>query len=84
MVQFVLTDGELQREQQKLADAYTDELFNFPNSETVSFPYSRLLVDVERFSDDEQEPMSRVGMGRFYMKTSGGQQLRRTLTSVET
>lgn len=81
--QFALTDDELQLEQLKLVDAYTDELFHFPGVGKVEFPYSRLLVDMERFPDDAQEPMSKIGMGRFYLKTTDGRLLRRTLTPSE-
>lgn len=38
-------------------------------------PYSRLVVDPERFPD-EREEMSAVGMGAVYTRTSHGQRLR--------
>ncbi len=80
---FVLDDAALADEQLRLTDEYTDELFDLPQARTICFPLSRLAVDVERFPDDEQEPMSRVGMGRFYMKTADGRALRRALTAEE-
>lgn len=81
--QFVLTVAELEAEQLLLTDRYTDELFSLPGAGVVLFPVSRLLVDVERFPDDEQEPMSKKGMGMIYTHTAHGQKLRRDLESFE-
>jgi len=75
----VLSDEDLAAESLLLTDAFTDELFAFPSATMVRFPISRLLVDVERFHDDADEPMSEVGMGTIYALTSSGKQLRRTL-----
>lgn len=68
----------LDEELLKLTDWFTDELFTYPgvNYPRVVFPYSRLLVDVERFCDDANEPMAAKGMGVFYTKTTGGEALR--------
>ena len=46
-----------------MTDHYTDELFHEPNDDVrrLLFPVSRLLVDPERFADDELEPMTAVG-----------------------
>jgi N-formylglutamate amidohydrolase len=38
---------------------------------------SRLVVDPERFTDDEREPMARKGMGVVYERTAAGGPLRR-------
>jgi len=81
--QFMLSDDELASELLVMTDAYTDELFARPDYESIVFPFSRLLVDVERFSDNEDEPMSKVGMGMVYNKTSYGRNLRRQLSSAE-
>ena len=80
---FVLDDADLHREQRRLVDAYTDELFQFEDAMHITFKHSRLLVDVERFPDDANEPMSSVGMGAIYTQTSNGQALKRTLTETE-
>jgi N-formylglutamate deformylase len=62
--QILLSDDDLTAELLRMTDAYTDELFSYPGATTVLFPISRLLVDVERFSDDKKEPMTKGGMGR--------------------
>jgi N-formylglutamate deformylase len=82
--QIVLSDGDLDAELTLITDAFTDELFFWPGATTVRFPISRLVVDVERFLDDADEPMSRVGMGMIYTRTAYGHRLRRTLRPHET
>jgi N-formylglutamate deformylase len=81
--QFILNNKELASEQLRLVDAYTGELYESPEAQIVCFPYSRLLVDVERFPNDDQEPMSQVGMGMLYTQTSTGAPLRRPLDQSE-
>lgn len=58
----------------KMTDRYCDELFT--GYDSVVFPVSRLVCDPERFRDDAQEAMSRVGVGAIYTKTSSGSPLR--------
>jgi N-formylglutamate amidohydrolase len=82
--QIVLNDAELDAELTLMTDAFTDELFALAEIPTVRLPISRLLVDVERFADDAQEPMSEVGMGMIYTRTAHGHQLKRTLQPQET
>lgn len=81
--QIVLSDNELTAELLRMTDAFTDELFDNPKETVVRFPISRLLVDVERFSDDTKEPMSKVGMGMIYTRTAYGITLKRTLQPQE-
>lgn len=75
---FRLTPETLAYEILKMTDHYTDELFHDPNDDVrrLLFPVSRLLVDPERFADDELEPMTAVGMGCLYSKTHNGQELK--------
>lgn len=75
----LLSDKELVAEIQLMTDWYTDELFDQAVSYlgySIEFPVSRLVVDPERFADDESEGMSEVGMGVIYTKTSSGKPLR--------
>lgn len=81
----LLTSEQLERELLAMTDRYTDELFALPPSvaTTVTFPVSRLVVDPERFTDDEREPMARKGMGVIYTKTTSGHPLRRPPSTDE-
>lgn len=83
--QFLLTQDELHQEAVLLADLFTDELFQDPDKSrtSIAFPVCRLLVDPERFADDQNEPSFRHGMGVIYSRTSGGAPLRRPLSQSE-
>lgn len=72
----LLSDDALQQELLHMTDAYTDELFSLPHAATVRYPVSRLVADPERFVDDAEEVMTKVGMGVIYTKTCCGQPLR--------
>lgn len=74
---FLLDEEGLEQEQLKMVDLYADELFGHKGYPAIISPVSRLVCDVERFSDDEKEPMALVGMGMMYEKTHDGKQLRR-------
>jgi len=72
----VLSGVDIDRELNRMTDWFTDELFDFNEAERLLFPYSRLYCDVERFRNDEDESMSRKGMGVCYTHTSKGKKLR--------
>ena len=44
------------------------------------FPVNRFLVDVERFEEDEHEPMSAKGMGALYTYDTNGKRFREDIT----
>ena len=67
---FYLNPLELRKEQIKMTDSYTDDLFDIPNVEKLVFPISRLICDVERFRDENDEIMAKQGMWVTYTKTS--------------
>ncbi len=74
-----LDDRDLGRELLALTDAGADRLFlpcRAPEDRTVRFPWSRLAVDVERFREDQDEPMAARGMGAVYTRTHDGRPLR--------
>ena len=82
----VLDDNKLQKELLVLTDWYADELFSgVIDCRGISFisNISRLIVDFERFEDDEKESMAKKGMGVIYKKTSAGKVLRQYLTLIE-
>lgn len=67
---FYLPEKELFGEQLKMTDSYTDELFRTETIERLVFPISRLVCDVERFRDEDDEEMTKQGMWVCYTKTS--------------
>ena len=83
--QFLLSDSDLQLELQRMTDHSTHALFAEPQSDAtvIRAPVSRLVVDVERFADDAQEPMAARGMGAVYEVTSHLAPLSRRLSSEE-
>ena len=83
--QFSLSDAELSDELIKMTDHHTFDLFakEVPSNQVIRSQVSRLVMDVERFEDDEQELMSQRGMGAVYMSTHAGQPLRHPLTQPE-
>lgn len=76
--QLLLDDRELAEELLRMTDAHTDELFagSVEGAEVIAFPVSRLVLDPERFEDDDLETMAARGMGVIYERTSDGRQLR--------
>jgi N-formylglutamate amidohydrolase len=73
---YVVTQEQLQSELIKLTDWYTDDLFDVGGCERMVVPFSRIFCDVERFENDQEEPMSHFGMGAIYEKMDSGEQLR--------
>lgn len=74
----VVDDETLARELLAMTDAWTDRLvaaLRLPAHRLV-FPISRLVVDVERFPSDVDEPMAAKGMGAVYTRLSTGERLR--------
>lgn len=64
------------KEIEKLTDWYTDDLFTTETDYKIITPFSRIFCDVERFSDDHQEEMTKFGMGMLYEKFDNGELLR--------
>ena len=68
--------GDWRGEMDLLTDWGTDQLFDVPGATIIAAPCNRVFCDVERFADDEHEPMARLGMGFVYTRTDAGQPLR--------
>jgi N-formylglutamate amidohydrolase len=70
----ILLDGhELATELFAMTDAYTDDLFGAhatTDDSIIQYPVSRLVLDPERFEQDDDEPMAKIGMGVIYTATS--------------
>jgi len=81
----LLSDPELELELNKMTDSYTDELFisDSVSAQSVVFPMSRLVLDTERFLDDNHEVMAKIGMGVIYNHTADGQKLRHQPSAEE-
>jgi len=81
LASIVLSDPELDRELLRMTDAHTDALFAglADVAAPIVFPVSRLVVDPERFEDDDREPMAGRGMGVIYTETSQRSPLREKL-----
>lgn len=73
----LLSNDELQREIITMTDAFCDQLYDMPGvGARIIAPVSRLVCDMERFRDDEQEPCAQKGQGLMYTHTQGGRRLR--------
>ena len=83
--QYVLDIDKLRRELIRMTDHRTHDLFGagWGQNQCVRAEVSRLVVDVERFVDDAQEPMAARGMGAVYMQTANRAPLRRALSESE-
>jgi N-formylglutamate amidohydrolase len=75
---FLLSAEELRAESLRLTDAHTAALYaeGLAPDDFIRAEVSRLVVDVERFADDAQEPCAKVGMGATYVRTADGRPLR--------
>jgi N-formylglutamate amidohydrolase len=83
---FLLNDHQLEKELLLLTDWYVDELFTEVHKSggiSVIYNTSRLVVDPERFENDEEEEMFSRGMGVIYTKTSHLSNLRKTPSEKE-
>lgn len=71
----LLTKEEIRKFNLQMADLYTDKLFKAFNCKQIKARYSRICCDVEKFSDDKKEGMSKYGLGVIYSKNIDGKDL---------
>lgn len=77
---YVADEHKIKNEVLKLTDWYTDDLFNSEKDINIITPFSRIFCDVERFENDEEEVMAKVGMGVLYVRCDNGELLREVTT----
>lgn len=70
--EILLSDSEIVAEQLKITDRYTEELYHFTDAIMHRNELSRLILDPERFRKDNDEAMSKFGMGAIYTHTIEG------------
>jgi N-formylglutamate amidohydrolase len=74
---YLLSKREVDAEAIRMSDLYTDELFQGKSEDfRIKADFCRIFCDVERFEIDDQEPMSKFGMGFSYLKCDDGRDLR--------
>ncbi|MEP6389010.1 MAG: N-formylglutamate amidohydrolase [Halioglobus sp.] len=78
--QFMPDNPALWGEIVRLTDWYTDELFSLPGIAVSQTSISRLVIDLERYIDDDQEGNARFGQGVIYTHNTQGNRIRHELT----
>lgn len=84
--QFSIDQAALDRELNQMTDHFTDwivEPLKLPSTQKVIAPVSRLVVDMERFVNDELEIMAKIGMGVIYERGSQQQRIRHSTTKQQ-
>jgi len=74
---FIIPSNELALLVRFMADKDVDKLWEFvPEKNKQVATASRLVVDIERYRNDEDEPMALKGMGLYYSHTPDGRLFR--------
>ena len=81
--QFLPYPSELWREVAMVTDWYTDELFGIPGIAVSQTPINRVVVDLERYTNDDIEDKAVFGQGVIYSHNTLGEQIRRKLSNRE-
>jgi len=78
--QFILSDADLADQHRKMVDHHVDKLMAMARDMGATLfvnGVSRLVMDPERFLNEDQEPMATHGLGAVYTRTDDGRPLRR-------
>lgn len=73
---FLIDEDKLLHELQIMTDHFCDNIFDY-NCPKIIAPISRLVCDMERFRNDNEESMASVGMSAVYTRCSNGAPLRK-------
>ncbi len=73
---FLVDQKRINSEIDLLTDWFTNDLFESEKDFSIKAGFSRVFCDVERFVDDNLEPMAKVGMGVLYETCDDGTHLR--------
>lgn len=77
MEDYIILEKDLDFFSKYMVDKDVDKLFSFvPEENKVVSEISRVVVDMERYKNDKQEIMSKVGMGLFYTHDTFGKRIR--------
>lgn len=81
--QFVPDQQALWNEILRLTDWYTDELFSLPGIVKSQSPISRIVIDLERYCEDDLEDNARFGQGVIYTHNTHGECMRHEPSPAE-
>lgn len=76
LFEWLVDQDVLNEELLVMTDHFTDELFELEGADRLIFPFSRLVIDVERFRNDEEESMAQKGLGAIYVSRHNGEPLK--------
>ena len=79
--EFLVPKDQVEAEALASADLYTDEMARqaWPQAKIVQAQVSRIVVDVERYDDDNKEEMAAVGRGALYTHDHTQMRIRESL-----
>lgn len=82
--EFIVPREQVEIEALASADLFTDQIAHqaWPQATIIEAPVSRIVVDVERYDDDNKEEMAAVGRGVLYTHDHNGLKIRESLSKL--